>query len=347
MSKRVFFIIALFLVLLPVGVVVAQDDDTLPVTNETVHGDVTLFNENFHLGADGQVDGSVIIFNGNVTVAGTVNEDLVVFNGNIVLEKTAVIHGDCIALNGSVSGETLACQQIEEFPFSDEFPDGLGDNLAPFLGEEVIGSGGPPNINHSLSRFLGAFSLSIMMAFIGGFLYTFAPTATHRIEQAMRERPFATTAVGFLSFGAVPFVNLILLIISVPLVLVCVGLLGFPLILGITLAFMGAGFWAWVLWGKMFGEWVTERANFTLNKTVVVAVGTAVITFFLSFVAFSGPGWMLLVIVATILPIAWGMGATALTRFGTRPFPVLEAPLPAKDKVSAVLETLPDETDSF
>ncbi len=340
MYRKLFFIIGMLALLVPTGAVLAQSNTGRQI-DDTVPNDITLVNENVVVSESGRVNGNVTVLNGNAVIDGTVTEDLIVFNGNITLSETAVIRGECVALNGTISGEgrSGSCQDIDEIPVIN----GLFNSAeAPPIPEfNDVG------ISPSLARLLGAIGLTFAMGVVAIGFQALAPIPTQRIEDAMRERPFASTAVGVLSFGAVPFINVLLLMISIPLVIVCVGILGFPIVIGLTLAFIGAGFWAWVLWGKMLADWVSQRFNLELNRTVMVALGTAVITFALSFIAFSGPGWMLAVFLITLIPVAWGMGATALTRFGTREFPYYElaVPSPDKEKVLAVLDTLPDDQD--
>lgn len=43
--------------------------------------------------------------------------------------------------------------------------------------------------------------------------------------------------------------------------------------------------------------------------------------------------------------VALGLGATALTKFGTRAYPLVAAPVLNQEKITAVLETLPDKAD--
>jgi hypothetical protein len=49
-----------------------------------------------------------------------------------------------------------------------------------------------------------------------------------------------------------------------------------------------------------------------------------------------GPVWL-----AFLVACCAGLGAVALTRFGTRPYPMVS--MPNDDKLVEVLETLPDE----
>ena len=343
MVRNLFLVIGFIIFLVPTGLVMAQDDSGRHI-DDTVPNDVTLVNENIVVSELGRINGNVTVFNGDASIDGTVNGDLVVFNGNITLAETAVVRGECVALNGTITGEGRSnnCQEISELPFVNGFLN------APDAPEFVITES---DINPNVVRFVGTIMLTVVMTGVAVGFQGFAPVSTQRIEDAMRKRPYASTALGVLSFGAVPFLNLVLLAISVPLLLVCIGIFGFPIILALTLGFIGAGFWAWTLWGRMLGDWVTQRLNLELNRPLIVGLGTAVITFALTFIAFSGPGWTIAVFLVTLVPIAWGMGATALTRFGTRDFPLptiefLEEPSLDKEKVLAVLDTLPDTQDS-
>lgn len=334
-KKAIFIALALFL-LMPIGVSLAQED-TRRVTDETVHGDVTLMGRSFDLSETGQVNGSVSIFNGDATIAGTINGDLVVFGGKVTVLETAVINGECVAINGSVSfseGVESNCYTLDELPFAGNILGAPESPLPPSI---------EPSISHPITRAVGASGLSILMGLLAMTLYAVAPTSSERIVEAMRKKPLATSAVGLLSFGAVPFINLLLLLISIPLLLVCIGILGFPIIMGLTFAFIVAGFWSWMLWGKLFGEWFTRRIRRKPSPLFVVAGGTAVLTFIFAFLAFSGTGWAIFVSIVTLVPLAWGMGAAALTRFGTRTYPLLIAPAPKPEKLQAVLDTLPDE----
>ncbi|MEM7336368.1 MAG: hypothetical protein AAF490_30085 [Chloroflexota bacterium] len=343
MYRKLFLIIGFLAFLVPTGFVLAQDASGRQI-DDTVPNDVTIVNENVAVSELGRVNGSLTVVNGQATVHGTVTEDVVVFNGDLVLGETAVIRGECVTISGTITGEgrSSSCQVIDDIPFVNSL---LNSSEAP-----PIPDISETDINPNVLRIIGTVMLTLIMGVVATGFQALAPIPTQRIEDAMRERPFASTAVGVLSFGAVPFINILLLAISIPLVIVCVGILGFPIVIALTLGFIAAGFWAWVLWGKMFGDWVTQRLNLGVNRTVMAVIGTAVITFVLSFIAFSGPGWMLAIFLLTLIPIAWGMGATALTRFGTREFPLpiielIEEPALDKDKVLAILDTLPDDQD--
>lgn len=336
MVRKTLFASWLILLFLPVAVLYAQDDEGR-VIDDVVREDVTLFNESLAVGETGLVSGNVTLFNGDATIQGTINGDLVVFNGDVIVSETAVVRGECVSLNGTVSApEATTCIEVNEFPFAsnfmNSFPD-MGASLSSPRASEVAGSG--------FGALFGALALGVMMGFLAAVVFAIAPAATQRVDNAMREQPAAAISVGILSFIAIPFINLILLLISTLLIIVCVGLLGFPLVLAISLGFVTAGAWSVIVWGKRLGQSIADRLDRDGESVPVVAFGTAVLTFCISFLLLTNPFTAIVASLIASVPLAWGMGATALTRFGTRPFPYRNpVVIPSSEKITAVLETL-------
>lgn len=338
MFKKVIITLIVFL-MLPLGLAAAQHSDTREITGESFQGDVTLLNEDLIVSESGEVDGNVTLFNGNAMVDGTIKYDLVVFNGDVTLGRTAVIQGECILINGSLTNDESQqqCQVINENPFN--FDADMFNNIGTGLTFETEAISFGSRLWASIG---GALGLSILMGTIAIGIYSALPHQSEQIEAVLRQHPYSSIAIGGLSFVAIPFINAILLVLSVVLSLVCIGLLGFPIILTITFAFIVAGCWAWVLWGKIIGDWAADRLERQLRPPLTAAAGTAVVTFLFGFLTFINPITGVLAIILALLMQSSGMGAAALTRFGTQSFP---APIPKldSDKVTAVLKTLPDE----
>jgi hypothetical protein len=136
-----------------------------------------------------------------------------------------------------------------------------------------------------------------------------------------------------------------LAVVSAVLILACgLGLLGFPIIIAMVLGMVAAGFLGWFTVGNILGEFLAERFNLkTLGQPATTALGTMVITFTLGFL-----GAIPFVIGESLIwmtIVALGLGATALTKFGTRAYPIVAAPSVNQDKVTAVLDTLPDDAN--
>jgi hypothetical protein len=199
------------------------------------------------------------------------------------------------------------------------------------------------------ARFVGGTAAAIARSLLFGLLAfataSLIPQPMMRIEEALRKKPVASGAVGLLTAFSMPFVIGILALVSTVLILVCVGLLGFPIIVALVLGTVAAGFLGWFTVGNIVGEFLAERLNLkTLSQPATTALGTMTITFTLGFL-----GAIPFVIGESLIwmtIVALGLGATALTKFGTRAYPIVAAPVVNQDKVTAVLNTLPDETDS-
>ena len=352
MQRRFLLFLGLLLVLaIPTSVVLAAPAAQTVVNDEDViRNDVVLFDDDFELKAGGRVNGDVILFNGTADIAGTVTGNVVLFNGNLTLADTAVLNGECVLFNGTTVGEgasSYTCTNLDVM---------LPEGIANFVGELASYSDFAPSPTVEVRRpspfalFVGGTAAAIARSLLLGLLAFAAasliPQPMRRIEEALRKKPVASGAVGLLTAFSMPFVITILALVSAVLILACfVGLLGFPIIIAMILGMVAAGFLGWFTVGNIVGEFLAERFNLkTRSQPATTALGTVVITFILGFLGaipfVVGESLIWMVIVAL------GLGATALTKFGTRAYPLVAVPTLNQDKITAVLDTLPDETDS-
>jgi hypothetical protein len=151
----------------------------------------------------------------------------------------------------------------------------------------------------------------------------------------------ASGAVGVLTAVAVPSLVVLLIPVSLILLLVCIGLLGFPIIFALLLGLVAGAVFGWIAIGDLFGRWLAEPLKLKNRSLAVTAsLGTVVLTFVISllgvFPFVVGEG------ILAFLVMSIGLGAAALTQFGTRRYPAV---IVHQDeaKVTAVLETLPAE----
>lgn len=349
MQRRVLlFLTILLLLAIPTGAVLAAPaTDKIVKADDVVRNDIVLFDEDFTLEAGGRVTGDIIIFNGNADIAGTVSGDVVLFNGNLTMADTAVLSGDCVLFNGTTSGEgAISCTNMDVV---------LPAKIANFVGELASSGDFAPPTTVTVERpspfahFVGGTAAAVARSLLFGLLAFAAasliPQPMMRIEEALRKKPVASGAVGLLTAFSMPFVVGILALVSAVLILACgLGLLGFPIIIAMVLGMVAAGFLGWFTVGNIVGEFLADRLNLkTRSQPATTALGTIVITFTLGFlgaipfVIGEGLIWMTIV--------ALGLGATALTKFGTRAYPIVAAPVLNQDKITAVLDTLPDKAD--
>jgi hypothetical protein len=349
-QRRILLLLTILLLLaVPTGgaVLAAPTTDKIVKADDVVRNDIVLFDEDFTLEDGGRVTGDVIIFNGNADIAGTVNGNVVLFNGNLTTADTAILSGDCVLFNGTTTGDgAISCTNMDVV---------LPDGIANFIGELASSGNFAPPTTVSVERpspfahFVGGTAAAVARSLLFGLLAFAAasliPQPMLRIEEALRKKPVASGAVGLLTAFSMPFVVAILALVSAVLILACgLGLLGFPVIIVLVLGMVAAGFLGWFTVGSVVGEFLAERLNLkSRSRPTTTALGTVAITFTLGFlgaipfVIGEGLIWMTIV--------ALGLGATALTKFGTRAYPIVAAPVLNQDKITAVLDTLPDKAD--
>lgn len=349
MTKRLWIVIALVLLLtaVPASTALAApqfDDGQTVGSGETINNDVILFNGNLQIESGGVVNGNVILFNGSATLAGNIQGDLVLFNGDLNAAETAVVTGDCVVLNGSIndgSAGGLGCTNVGGLP--DTFPlASLSRGLPAAFGE---GPGRPmrsPGAGESFAGGLaGVIGRSLLFSLLAFAAIALAPAHMQQVQQTIRQKSVASGAVGFLTAVAVPSLALFLTILSAILLLVCIGIVGFALVFAMLAALAVAALFGWIATGDLLGQWLSRRLNWAMSPALTAAVGTFLLTFGLGLFGLIpfvfGEGLVSMVILFV------GLGAVALTKFGTQPYPLVRLVKEDEAKVTAVLDTLPDD----
>ncbi len=351
MQRRFLLLLALLLALaIPTSVAwAAPSMQTVVDDEDVIRNDVVLFNDDFELKAGGRVNGDVILFNGKADIAGTVTGDVVLFNGNLTLADTAVLNGECVLFNGTTAGEgasSYSCTNLDVM-----LPAGItnfvnqlaeSSDFSPVTTVEVER---PSPLAHFVGGTAAAVARSLLFGLLAFAAASLIPQPMMRIEEALRKKPVASGAVGLLTTFSMPFVVAILALVSAVLILACgLGLLGFPVIIVMILGMIAAGFLGWFTVGSIVGEFLAERLNLkTRSQAATTALGTIVITFTLGFLG--AIPFMIGESLISMTIVALGLGATALTKFGTRAYPLVAAPVVNQDKITAVLDTLPDKAD--
>lgn len=359
--KKLLILIALLAVLVvPTQAAMAgplYDDGTKVEKDETVNNDIVVFDGDLIVEEDATVNGDVILFNGDADIAGTVNGDVVVFNGDLNASNGAVINGDCVLLNGGLADDTdagISCTDVENLP---NFMAGLpAININPPTPPTAPDVPDIPTVqiaregNGFWDSLGAAFLQSLLLGFFAFVIASLAPQQMGRIENAAARKPVASGMVGLLTAVAVPSIAILLAIISAILILVCIGLLGFPIIFLLLVGFAIAALVGWVTIGNLLGRKMVKGLNMKHRSLAVTAtLGTFALTMIIGlmeaipFVFGSG--------LVSFLITCVGLGAVVLTRFGTQAYPLgaIDAPVIAEDpeKVNAVLETLHIDEDDI
>lgn len=336
-------LLAALLLIMTVGVTFAGTANTRTIgANDVVNDDVTVFNDDLEIEQGATVNGDVVVVNGDAVIAGTINGDMVLFKGDLTLESGAVIVGDCVLLSGEQSdtGDTgINCVTIGVLPALavPGVPDSPGIPQLPPM----------PEVRSSQSmvgRALTTVGNMLVLGLLGLLVALITPDHLRRISDAARDKPVASGAVGILTVVAVPALMVLLAIISALLIIVCIGLLGIPLLILLAVGFVAAIVVGWIAVGKVLGDKLAglfRRSDMSLVLRTVL--GTMVLTFALGILdTFAIGEWIAGVI--TVVVGAIGLGAVTLTKFGRKPYPRTVQPDP--DKVQDVLNTMPPDTES-
>lgn len=283
-------------------------------SGETLNGDLVVFGGNVEIQEDALVEGSIVVFGGNVTMDGTMEGDLVIFGGAGSLGPKSVVEGDLVTVGGSVTRAdgSVVRGEITNEP-AIEIP-------APTIPDVP----GVPNVPQSPNGFnfnpLGsAFSTLLVAVVLGGLamlLILFMQPQMERVAQTAFTQPVLAGGAGLLAIFAI-------IVSFVTIILIPVGLLALFIILPL----------AWVLGIVSLGMEVGERFTRAIDQSWAPALSAGFGTFLLMLVA-GGIGMVPCVgwLAPGILGLV-GIGATALTLFGSRTYPpAMGAPAPGPDE---------------
>jgi hypothetical protein len=364
----IFTLLLMMVVVLPVGAAGEFNlFDRIIRTGETVKEDIAVHGGNLIVEAgaivdgdvvvlggaatiDGQINGDVAVFGGNVTLSGIISGDLVVTGGNLTIDDSGDVDGDCLLVGGGLFGDGSSAVSCSAFGQGLPRPEWLSAFVAPPpspdppaplpVPERPVYRG--PSI---FERFFGTVTLAAGRSLLLGLLAllgaALVPNQLNQVGSALRNKPAASGVVGLLTAVAGPSLLALLLLLSVVLTIVCIGLLGYPLVMVLSVMLAAAALMGWIAVGNLVGQRLAEALSLkNRSLPVTAALGTAVLTLvssLLSALPFWLGGWAWAI--AAFAVGCAGLGAVALTKFGTRAYPVMAS---NGDKVAAILETLPD-----
>lgn len=388
MKKRVLIpiIVALLLVMVAVRAAFAAPNfDTIIEDNEVVNNDVVVLDGDLEIGTGAVVNGDVVVFNGDADIDGRINGSLTLFNGDLHAGEGVSVSGECVLLNGDIRGaaaprnctvvsnlkwgplaelgkfapgwfimpETPAQPEIPPLPTMPAMPEmsAMPELPAipalpemPFVPPAPQASSGPSFI----ARLAGVLSSSLLFGFLGFLVAAVAPVPLGRIVATTRNKTGVSGVAGVLTAVAVPSLMVLLIPLSILLTFVCIGLLGFPIILLLGLALVTGAFLGWIAVGTALGERLFNRGkDRSIRRSA--ALGTATMTLGLGMLGLLPLDFVTGLLVFIFAAI--GLGAVALTQFGMKPYPRRAAPAAPgapgsgedPDKLETVLQTLPPE----
>ncbi len=267
--------------------------ETTIATGETSES-ITLFgDDDLVVEAGATVDGHVTLWGGSAEIAGTINGNLFVYGGAAVVDDTAVITGDCVALGGRVEGD---CVMI-----------GTGEG-AGLAGDVAAGL---PGLNAGEMSVLPVFTLSALLLTLAAWgVAQTAPDPLRRVAYAVRTAPFSTGFFGVLTLIAGGVAVALTIALSTALLGWVVGVLGYPIALALLGFLVVAAVVGWLAMGSLVGSLLKiERYATAVTLGTMILLGIAGLAWWWGVL----PG-----VLVTVGIVAAGLGAATITRLGTR-----------------------------
>jgi hypothetical protein len=266
-----------------------------------VQRDVVSFGGDVVIEKDVRVTGDVVVFGGNVDIAGQVGHRVTVLGGSLVLEPTAVIQDD-VNISGGLLDQKEGAVVQGRIIRGQTFSSGRVGIVPP----AAVGGGIAGAVTGLVFGFIRNIIYALALAALGALTVVFMPRQTRQVSDTAQKSAMESMGVGCLTV----FVGLTLGILLI------VTLCGIPFGLLVLLSLVVAWIFGWIALGRMTGEKVLEAIKVReILPIVAVVVGILVLTI-VSFVPVIG--WLVGLFIGLL-----GLGAVVLTRFGTRPYPML------------------------
>ena len=283
----------------------ASGDDKLVLSGEyvlasgeTLGGHLTVTGGSAVLAAGSRVEQDVVVFGGELRVAGTVVGGLTIFGGSVTLADSAVVEGDLAAFGGTLTQAPGAIVQGDFFAS----PRNLLSQVPWPLPRSEVPTAGPES--STLAAFVrwqaGTLGLGLTLALLAVALVVLFPRRVGAVVVVIARRPFYSGGAGLLT--------LVVGLLAGGLLLIACGL-G----LLVWLVLLAALLFGW----SAAGTWLGHRLLGLLRVRTSSAMTEAVIgVFLLTLLARLPLGIGFLVGLAGI---SVGLGAVVLTRFGGAP----------------------------
>ena len=344
--KRLLF--SVLLLLMGITVTTAFADEGLVVRSGEVFTDDIATRDNLLVEAGAVVQGDISLLGSDATISGTIQGDVLVTGGDITLSDSAEIQGDCFVVGGTIANmganPNIECSvvgagaNIDVSRFTDALSPTLIDNVLGNTNLSSESSERPTFTRSNNGGIVGAILQSVGLSALAFVIALIAPKHINRIGDAITAKPVASGTVGILTFISTVSLGTILAVVSSLLVVVCVGVLGFPLVFALGALLVAALAVGWTAVGTLFGEMIADRLSLNWTSLPLTAgVGTLLLSAAIGLVGWFSWGGFATVIGVLIAVI--GLGATTLTKFGSLPYPRM---LVDSDKEDFVIRTMPD-----
>ena len=263
---------------------------------------------------DERVTEPVVAIGGNVDVRGQVDDDVVAVGGSVRLGPKALVRGSVTSVGGRIHQEQGAeiRGDVNEVAVGQSFRFGDGD-WTPFWHRDMFSG---------WFRLLGTLLRISVLLLLALIVVIAASTPLERIARRAGDEPWVSGFVGLMA--QVLFVPVLVLTV----VVLAISIIGIPLLLLVPFALVALLFavlMGFVGVARRVGQWAvgSHRSHLVATAVGVVLITAGTVLARLLWLI-PGPIAPIAIVVAVlglfVEYVAWtvGLGATLLTRFGTR-----------------------------
>ncbi len=287
----------------PPGQVVFGQDVTLQ-SGQTLDGDLVVFGGDVWIEATSTVEGSVVAWGGDVDIAGTVERDVVAFGGNVLLRRTARVDGGVMAFGGVMEREEGAQVRGQQVVNPQQWSWWRWGWVAIPTYPYFPSDGLPALMFQVAMRGVEILLRAVVMAGLAGLVALLWPRAAARVGRSALERPLPAFGMGLLTL-----VVGVLLIIGL-VITICLSPVGIAAAVALVVAIL----FGWLAIGITIGERLMPTfTSRTVAPFWTAALGAGLLTLLSDLLGLIPcVGW-----IGGFLVTCVGLGAVALTRFGT------------------------------
>jgi len=279
-----------------------------PKARKMVHGNIIKVRDDLQVPAHEDVRGDVVVVFGNCEISGRVDGNVVVVFGNLLLDDNSEVTGKIVSVGGRLDKDADA--EAGDVVSVDLWPGDRDGSLAGWFGQGIL----------PFMMCQGTFLLTILLAVIA---VVAAPRKRFQsITSTLKASPGPALGLGLVTsiIG-----HLVVLVLMAVLILTVIGV---PLALLVFLALVIVVLISVAVSGAVLGNRVCAMLGTDCSRpwfNVVLGMSLLHLVSFVGSVASLSPGLEALANVLVIcgiliktLAFLFGLGALALSRFGTR-----------------------------
>jgi hypothetical protein len=279
--------------------------------DEPINGDLAVFGGTVLIEENAVVNGDLAIFGGDVTLDGHITGDVVNFGGTIERGKASKVSGKVALIGGEDKPSAQIKSDLSEVMPTEVAGTDSEDNEWSEIANTEIKSISPSFANrifNVLGEIVGTILETVAFGVVGLLLTIFLPNHVRRVGEAAENAPAASIGIGCMTIPA----------IAVAIVFTAITIIGIPIALLIPFLTVAGAIFGWIGLGFFFGNRLLRAVEIRSPRpAAAAAIGSGGLALFSNLTA------LIPVVSWVVMPLlwVWGLGATVLTRGGTRSYP--------------------------